>query len=58
MLNCASSGASDSLKPETANFVEEYTAFNGTPKRPATELTVIIRPLLCFFMEGNTARIA
>ena len=57
MLNCASSGERDSLKPETANFDDEYTALIGTPRSPPIELTVIIWPLFRFFIDGNTARI-
>ena len=57
MLNCASSGERDSLKPETANFDDAYTAYDGVPTSPPIELTVIIWPLFRFFIDGNTARI-
>ena len=58
MLNCASSGERDSLKPESACFDDEYNPYIGTPTSPVIELTVIILPLFRFFIEGNTARIA
>ena len=55
--NGATSGASDSIQPSTANFEAAYAVRNSPPTMPAVEEIVTIRPERWARMIGRVARV-